>query len=174
MATVRLLEQSRCALPCSKGLQRKSLGEVMKSKIQFVIFSLSLVLVSAPAIFGQHQHSHDGEAVAIGQTGMLRLAEPVRAGNVLLKSGMYHVRHVVDGDKHVIVFESVALPAGYREYSMVEKGEAVRLECRLEPAAKTTRNTKIVFGRNAAGERVIQEIQIAGENVKHILLNNAR
>jgi hypothetical protein len=31
------------------------------------------------------------------------------------------------------------------------------------------RNTKVRLGKNVAGQSVILEIQIAGENVKHIL-----
>ncbi len=105
---------------------------------------------------------------------MLRISEPVWAGDVRLKSGMYHVNHVVDGNRHVIVIKSVALLAGYKESSMFEQKEVARLECKVEPATKSTRITKLRLGRNAAGEPVILEIQIAGENVKHILSANAQ
>lgn len=140
----------------------------MKSKAQFVAVSLALVLislVSAQRTLAQHTHDHNGETA--WKTGMLRISKSVWAGNVLLKSGMYHVKHVVDRDKHVIVFKFVTLPAGFKEFSMFEEREVVRLECRVEPVTKSTRNTKFRLGQNSAGERVIEEIQIAGEHVKH-------
>lgn len=51
---------------------------------------------------------------------------------------------------------------------MVEDSEIVRLKCRVEPVSKSVNNTKITFGQNAAGERTIEEIQVAGEKVKHV------
>lgn len=105
---------------------------------------------------------------------MLRVSKSVWVGDVRLKSGMYHVKHVMDGTRHVIVFKPVALPAGYKEFSMVEGKEVARLECRVEPATKQVRNTKIRLAKNAAGQSLIQEIQLAGENDKHILSANAQ
>ncbi|HEX9424148.1 MAG TPA: hypothetical protein VF899_12965 [Pyrinomonadaceae bacterium] len=81
---------------------------------------------------------------------------------------MYHVQHIVEGTDHVFVFKPVTMPAEYREYSMVEGREIVRLKCRVEPVAKSVNNTKVTLGRNTAGERTIEEIQVAGEKVKHI------
>jgi len=145
----------------------------MKSKIQSVVVGLALVLISlisAPRVLAQHTHDHSGDSG--WKTGMLRISEPVRAGDVRLTSGMYHVTHLVNGKTHVIVFKSVALAAGYREFSMFEGKEVARLECRVEPATKQVRNTKVRLGKNAAGQSAILEIQIAGENVKHILSAN--
>jgi hypothetical protein len=142
----------------------------MKSKTHLVLagFALALMsLISAVPVVAKHTHDHRGDSD--WKTGMLRVSDPVWVGDVRLKSGMYHVKHVVDGTRHVIVVKSVALPAGYREFSMVEEKEVARLECRVEPVSKQVRNTKMRLNKNAAGESVILEIQIAGENFKHIL-----
>lgn len=146
----------------------------MKSKTRIIAMSLALTLVSLTAglrAFGQHSHEH--KADRDWKKGMLRLSDPVWAGNVRLKDRMYHVKHVVEGDKHVLVFKSVRLRAGYMEGLMWEGKEVARLECRVESVTKSVSNTKVKFGRNAAGERVIEEIQIAGEKVKHILVRSA-
>lgn len=143
----------------------------MKSKIQIILIALTLAtaaLVIGPSGFAQHSHDH--KAVVDWKTGMLRLTQPVWVGNVRLKDRMYHVKHVIEDGKHVLVFKSVSLRAGYQEGSMWEGKEVARLSCRVEPVAKSVSNTKVVFGKNAAGKRVIQEIQIAGEKVKHVLL----
>ena len=144
----------------------------MKSKTQLAAVALTLAIATlaiAPRTVAQH--SHDPKPAANWKKGMLRLSNPAWAGNVRLKERMYHVKHVVDGDKHLLVFKSVTLRAGYQGGLMWEGKEVARLECRVEPVAKSVSNTKVKFGRNLAGERVIEEIQIAGEKVKHVLSN---
>ena len=146
----------------------------MKSKTQIAAVALTLAIAALaipPRTMAQHSHDHN--AAMDWKTGMLRLSEPVWVGNVRLKDRMYHVKHVIEGEKHLLVFKSVTLRAGYQEGFMWEGKEVARLECRVEPVEKSTSNTKVQFGRNAAGERVIEEIQIAGEKVKHVLANSA-
>jgi hypothetical protein len=120
----------------------------------------------APRILAQNPHDENSKMV--WRTGMVRLSKSAWAGDVRLKSGMYHVKHVMDGTRHVIVFKSVALPGG-KQFSMWEGKEIARLVCSVEPAAKEMRNTKVRLGKNAAGQSLILEIQIAGEKVRHIL-----
>lgn len=143
----------------------------MKHKTQFIAINLALVLLATVSVTRVlAQHSHDHNTSTSWKTGMLRIADSVWAGDVQLETGMYHVKHVVSGDKHWLVFKSVTLGAGYREGSMAEEQEVVRLECRVEPTEKSISNTKAIFRRNSEGKKSIQEIQIAGETVKHILL----
>ncbi len=143
----------------------------MKQRIQFIAMTVALVLISAAgAARVSAQHSHDHGNDSSWKTGMVRLTKSGWAGNVRLQSGMYHVKHVVEGDKHWLVFKEVTLRAGYQEGLMWEGKEVARLECRVEPATKSVRNTKTVLARAASGAQSIQEIQIAGEKVRHILL----
>ncbi len=137
----------------------------MKNQIKFVAVTIALVIALGAFYQALAQHP---DHLLVGTKGMVRLSEKVRVGDRLLEPGMYHVQHVVEGTDHVFVFKPVTMPAGYREYSMVEGREIVRVKCRVEPLAKSVNNTKITFGRNAAGERTIEEIQVAGEKVKHI------
>lgn len=142
----------------------------MKSKAQLIGVTLALALISLmPAPRTLAQDTRDQRTKIVWKTGMVRLSKSAWAGDVRLKSGMYHVKHVVEGNRHVIVFKPVTMPAGYKEYSMVEGKEVARLECSVEPVTKQERNTKTRLGKNAAGEPVILEIQIAGERVKYIL-----
>jgi hypothetical protein len=137
----------------------------MKNQIKLVatIIALVLALGGLSQVLAQH-HDH----LTVGKKGMVNFSSSVRVGDRLLEPGMYHVQHVTEGTDHVFVFKPVTMPAGYREYSMVEGREVVRLKCRVEPVSKAVNNTKITLGRNAAGERTIEEIQVAGEKVKHI------
>ena len=143
----------------------------MKTKTQLIAMTMTLVLVSAVSaarVAAQHSHDHGGDSS--WKTGMLRLTKTAWAGEVRLQSGMYHVKHVVVGEKHWLVFKTVTLRAGYQEGFMWEGEEVTRLECSVEPVTKTVRNTKITFGRTSAGEPSSEEIQIAGEKVRHILM----
>lgn len=141
----------------------------MKSTTQFIANSVALLFISLLLTQGAvAQHTHDHGGATARKTGMLRLSKRVWVGAVRLKSGMYHVKHVVDGNTHVIVFKPVTMPAG-KGFPMWEEKEVVRVECRVEPVAKSVSNTKMVLKKNAAGELLIQEIQIAGEHEKHIL-----
>ena len=141
----------------------------MKSTRQFIANSVALLFISLLLTQGaMAQHTHDHSGATAWKTGMLKLSKRVWAGDVRLNSGMYHVKHVIEGNTHVIIFKSVTLPGG-KGFPMWEEKEVVRLECRVEPALKSVSNTKMVLGENAAGEPVIQEIQIAGEKVKHVL-----
>jgi hypothetical protein len=136
----------------------------MRSQIKFVATTIALVFALgafAQALAQHHDHLN------VGKKGMVKFSSKVRVGDRLLEPGMYHVQHIVEATDHVFVFKPVTMPAGYKEYSMVEGSEIVRLKCRVELVAKSVSNTKITFGRNAAGERTIEQIQVVGEKVKH-------
>ncbi len=145
----------------------------MKRNIQFIAIAIVLTVfaaASAASASAQHSHDHGDQA---WKKGMVRLNKTAWAGNVRLERGMYHVKHVVEGDKHWLVFKEVTLRAGYQEGLMWEGKEVARVECRVEPAEKSVRNTKVVLTKTSAGAYAIQEIQIAGEKVRHILLVNS-
>ena len=58
---------------------------------------------------------------------------------------------------------------GYRNNMGNERlGEEIaRLKCTVELIEKKWKNTKLIVVRDASGQRVVQAIQIAGENVVH-------
>ena len=141
----------------------------MKFKIRLVAMSMALSLFAIAIIAPvSAQHSHDHNAKQSWKKGMVRLTRTAWAGNIRLEHGMYHVKHVIEGDKHWLVFKEVALRAGYQEGFMWEGKEVARLECRVEPAEKSLRNTKVTLAKSA-GAYVIEEVQIAGEKVRHVL-----
>jgi len=154
------------------GYCRRKMSEVMKSNIQLIAIGVVWTLISFVAIppaLGQHSHDHGATE---WKKGMVRLNETAWVGAVRLNSGMYHVKHIVEGEQHWLVFNAVTLGAGYREGQMWEGEEIARLECNVEPAARSLRNTKVILTKALGGMRKVQEIQIAGERVRHILLTN--
>jgi uncharacterized protein YwlG (UPF0340 family) len=89
--------------------------------------------------------------------------------NVVLQPGMYQVQHIDENGAHVIVFKEVGMQAGYKMGNTPVGKEVARVTCKVEPATKKVSNTKIITTTNTAGERQVEEVQVAGENVRHIL-----
>ena len=105
----------------------------------------------------------------IGNKGEIHFNVPVKAGSTLLQPGMYEIQHAVEGNDHVITFKEVEMPAGYRHSNTPVKPQAAaRVKCKVEPAAKVNK-TKITVRTNAAGEKEVAEVQVAGEAFKHLL-----
>lgn len=152
--------------------QRLEVRKIMKFKIRFGVITVALA-VFALASIGQvsAQHSQDHNGKQSWKKGMVRLSRTAWVGNVKLERGMYHVKHVTSGDKHWLVFKEVSLRAGYMGGLMWEGKELARIECRVEPAEKSLRNTKVTLAKSA-NAYVIEQIQIAGERVRHVLINS--
>ena len=141
----------------------------MKFKIRLVAITVALTVFAIATIApASAQHSHDHNAKRSWKKGMVRLTRTAWAGNVRLERGMYHVKHVIEGDNHWLVFKAVTLRAGYQEGFMWEGKEVARLECRVQPVEKSLRNTKVTLAKSARAY-VIEQVQIAGENVRHVL-----
>lgn len=121
-----------------------------------------LGILGLPAL-AQHQ-----DMVRIGKKGVVPINTPVRVGDALLKPGRYQIQHVMEGQDHVIVFKPLlhARPPEYVETAS-EKG-TIRMKCKVEPLGEKAKYGLIRWGKNAAGETTVEEVQIQGENVKHV------
>jgi len=128
-------------------------------------FGLALGFASTPAL--AQGKSAD---VTIGRKGEVHFNVPVKAGDTLLQPGMYELQHAVEAGKHLITFKEVVMPAGYRHgNTQVKKEAAARITCTVEPLEKKVRKTAVSLRNNAAGEKEVAEVQIAGEAFKHVL-----
>ena len=130
---------------------------------------MGALLISLIGAFSLPSYARQRETLRVGKKGEIHLDSPVRAGDALLKPGMFRVQHVVEGEDHVLIFREVSMVAGYRMGSTPVGKEVARVKCKVEPADKKMSNTKIYLRTNAAGEKEIAEVQVAGENVKHLL-----
>jgi len=93
----------------------------------------------------------------VGKTRDLTLREPARAGDVVLPAGTYHVTHVMEGERHIMLFKPVR--GEKKEYRVICKmhalpGQAARSEQRFEEAP--------------GGTRVLMSLVFAGDNVEHV------
>lgn len=109
------------------------------------------------------------DEVIIGKKGEVHFTTQVKAGDAVLKPGMYQVQHVMEGSEHVIVFKEVGMQAGYKMGNTPVGKEVARIKCKVEPVTKAVNNTKITLRTNAAGEKQIAEVQVAGEKFKHLI-----
>ena len=82
---------------------------------------------------------------------------PTRIGTSLLPAGEYVVRHTMEGQEHIMVFQ----PAK-------GKGVEVRAKCTLVPLTQKADRSTTSYQMNAANERVLQELVFQGETAKHV------
>jgi hypothetical protein len=75
----------------------------------------------------------------------------------LLPAGEYLVRHTMEGQEHVMVFQSVK-----------HKVQDVKAKCQLVQLGKKADKNSTVYQVNAANERVLQELVFAGDRSKHV------
>jgi hypothetical protein len=98
-----------------------------------------------------------GNNLGIHDTGKVVLGSPTRVGGALLPAGEYTVRHTMEGQEHVMVFQAAN-----------HKVQDVKVKCQLVQLGKKADQTRTVYQLNAANERVLQELVFAGETAKHV------
>ena len=111
---------------------------------------LFLIAVSAMAA--------DASNVDVGKSWALTLHHPTRVGAALLPAGDYNVRHLKDGEGHVLAFKS-------------GRKEMARVGCKLEQLPKKVERTSLLEDTNGAGEQVLMSIAFAGDKFRHDLVN---
>lgn len=98
-----------------------------------------------------------GNNLGIHDTGNIVLLTPTRIGDTLLPAGEYLVRHTMEGQDHIMVFQAVN-----------HKVQDVKVKCQLVQLGKKAGQTRTVYEINAANERVLQELVFAGDTAKHV------
>jgi hypothetical protein len=148
------------------------MNNIINKTTQIIIAVTLLVLAvgtfNLPAS-AQNQKAQPSKDFTIGKKGEVHFHTQVKAGDAVLKPGMYQVQHIEEGGAHVIIFKEMSMPAGYKMGNTPVGKEVARIKCKVEPVTKKASNTKITLRANAAGEKEIAEVQVAGEGFKHLL-----
>ena len=97
------------------------------------------------------------ENLGIRDVSRVTFAVPIRVGTALLPAGDYMVRHTMEGQEHIMVFQSVR-----------GKGPEVKVKCTLVPLGQKADQTQTIYTLNAANERVLQELVFRGDTAKHV------
>ena len=98
-----------------------------------------------------------GNNLGIHDTGRVVFVAPIRIGSSVLPAGEYVVRHTMEGEEHVMVFEAVN-----------HKVQPVKAKCQLVQLGAKADQTRTVYAMNSANERVLQELVFAGDTAKHV------
>jgi hypothetical protein len=94
--------------------------------------------------------------LGIRDVSRVTFVAPIRVGTALLPAGDYVVRHTMEGQDHVMVFERI------------HGKESVKVKCTLVPLPQKADQTSTVYQLNATNERVLQELVFRGDTAKHV------
>ena len=90
--------------------------------------------------------------MGIREVNSVTFVAPIRVGTVILSAGEYLVRHPMEGQEHVMVFQE----AGGKDL--------VKVKCTLVPLKKKADNTQAIYELTASSERVLQELVFKGDS----------
>ncbi len=104
-----------------------------------VILASSLLLLAEPN-FG------------LNRSRMITFSDSVTIGSQALPAGDYKVTHVMDGDKHIMVFKK-----GQREF---------RIGCSMAPLERESPNTRFIYEQRG-NTKVLTGMVFKGDNFRH-------
>ena len=96
--------------------------------------------------------------LGIADTYQITFSEKVRVADTLLPKGEYEIRHVMEGQDHIMVFRQLK----------TKKPVEVRAKCTLVPLSVKANESQKIYVLNAANERVLQELVFKGDRAKHV------
>ena len=93
------------------------------------------------------------------------LTAPTRVGDVLLPQGDYEVRHMMEAENHIMVFQQlgVSKPAQARV-----KCNLVALKEKAEATEGKAESNQVIYESNGANERVLRTLRFRGDLAEHV------
>ena len=86
------------------------------------------------------------------------LTAPTRVGDVLLPQGDYEVRHVMEAENHMMVFQQLG----------VSKPAQARVKCNLVQLKGKAESNQVIYESNGANERVLRTLRFRGDLAEHV------
>lgn len=120
-------------------------------KSTIVAVLVFFILVSLFAIAGQN-------SMGVADTYRVSFTEKTRVADTVLPKGDYEIRHVMEGQDHIMVFRQLK----------VRKPAEVRAKCTLISLPEKAANSEKIYIVNAANERVLHELIFKGDLAKHV------
>ncbi len=96
--------------------------------------------------------------MGVADVQRINFTATVRIGQSVLPAGDYEVRHVMEGDNHIMVFRQL----GQRNPAQA------RVKCTLVPLPSKATQTEKLYTTNAAHEQVLESIVFRGDSAKHV------
>ena len=95
-------------------------------------------------------------SMGIRDVNQVTFAAPMRVGTVVLPAGDYVVRHSMEGQAHVMVFQQL------------HRKDEFKVKCMLVPLPKKAEQNQTIYELTAGNERVLQELVFEGDSAKHV------
>lgn len=112
-----------------------------------------LVTIAAGAFAADTSSPRAGKTA--GKTWSITFLDSTKVGTTLLPKGTYKAQQLVDGNNQVLVFKDES------------NKERARVNCTSEQLSSKVAETEYDTGQNAAGEKVLQSVEFAGDRYKH-------
>ncbi len=113
------------------------------------VLGLMLCVLTAMAMAGENK-------LGIHEVNRITFDSPIHVGTAVLPAGNYVVRHTMEGQEHVMVFQRVP------------SKEEFKVKCTLVALTQKVEKTQSVYQVNANNERVLQELEFRGDTAKHV------
>jgi hypothetical protein len=119
--------------------------------VRIAVIVAFVLIVSMVAVAGQNQ-------LGVADTYRVSFTEKVWVADTVLPQGNYEIRHVMEGQNHIMVFRQLG----------TKKPVEVRAKCTLVPLEANATDTQKIYILNAANERVLRELVFKGDKAKHV------
>ena len=117
--------------------------------LKFVGLLVCVLALGAIAMAGDN-------SMGIRETNSVTFVAPIRVGTVVLPAGEYVVRHTMEGQEHVMVFQQLL------------GKDLVKVKCTLVPLSQKADHNQTIYELTASNERVLQELVFKGDSAKHV------
>lgn len=122
-----------------------------QTRIAGIFISICVVMLCVFAVAGQNQ-------LGVANSYQVSFSENVWVADTMLPQGNYEIRHVMDGENHIMVFRQLG----------VRKPAEVRAKCTLVSLPEKAAVDQKGYVVNAANERVLHELIFKGDRAKHV------
>jgi hypothetical protein len=95
-------------------------------------------------------------SMGVREVSHVSFSTPVHVGTALLPAGEYVVRHTMEGQDHIMVFQ------------LVHGKDTVKAKCTLVPLEKKAERDQVIYELTAGNGRVLQELVFRGDTAKHV------
>ena len=90
----------------------------------------------------------------VGKTYKVTLHQQARVANLQLPAGDYRIQHVMEGEKHIMVFTDA-------------KGQKSRVECTMVKLDRKSDVDSVEYKTAPNGERILTAMTFRGETFEH-------
>jgi hypothetical protein len=116
-----------------------------------IVITGCVLMLCAFAVAGQNP-------MGVANRYEVSFAEKVWIADTMLPQGDYEIRHVMEGQDHIMIFRQLK----------VRKPAEVRAKCTMVPLLVKAPDTQKVYTLNAANERVLHELIFKGDLARHV------